>query len=327
MVKLLFELLEFLRSSAPLLTSLAVLTLLCVLLSKSIKRHAMAYYIALAIPFLLVALPSLAKLFGFEIMSFVRVPFLGEIVRDYIHMGTFGHPILIIIMYMGALKVKNRGVKRLLNIRKELSIIVGFPVLAHSLIRVMNNLPGAITFFADRDEYLATKDVASELGAGVSSFSFILGVIMLVIFIPLWVTSFDWVRKHMTYKKWKSFQKLAYVLYATLFIHAMGIQIGGLLNPRGGHAAKPAVETVIQQQGNHGGMNERGGEQGGKKAVKAADSNRRTPSKGFADYKISTQTKGYIHIISLILIYGSYLYLRLRKAKRSREKRKAISVA
>ena len=62
MVKLLFELLDFLRSCAPLLMSVAVLTLLCILLSKSIRKHATIYYIVLGIPFFLVALPTVPKL-------------------------------------------------------------------------------------------------------------------------------------------------------------------------------------------------------------------------------------------------------------------------
>lgn len=300
MVKLFIELLEFLRSSAPLLASLIVLTITCVLLAKSIKKRATAYYIVLAIPFALVAFPMLAELFGIEMPGFYRIPVLGEIVRDYIHMGTFGHPLLIIIMYMGALEARNKSVGRLLSIRKELSIIVGFPVLTHSLIRVTNNLPDSILFFADKAEYMANTKVVNELGAGISNFSFILGVFMLILFIPLWVTSFDWVRKRMTHRKWKSIQKWAYVLYATLFIHAMGIQVGGMLNPRGGHAPKPAVETVVKTQEGQ--------------SEKAAG--KRAPVKGIADFKVSDQTKRCLHISTLLLVYGSYLYLRLRKERR-----------
>lgn len=307
MIKLLIELLSFLRTCAPLLTSLIILTVLCVLLSKSIKKHVRVYYTIFAIPFVLVALPSIARLFGVEMDSFARVPFLGEIVRDYIHMGTFGHPLLIIIMYMGALSPRIGGVKKLMGIRKELSIISGFAVFSHSLIRVINNLPGSIQFFANKEGYLENTKVVSELGAGISSFSFILGVIMLILFIPLWVTSFDSVRKRMGYVKWKKLQKWAYVLYFTLFIHAMGIQVGGMLNPRGGHEARPAVETTVAQ-----------GQTSGKQHVQADKpaTGGRMPTKGFSDINVSNQTKQYIHLFSLILIYGSYLYLRVRKAKK-----------
>lgn len=301
MVKLFIELLAYIRECAPLLTSLAVLTLLFVLLAKSIKKHPGLYYTLFAIPFVLVALPSLGKLFGVEIAGFVRVPFLGEIIRDYIHMGTFGHPLLIIIMYIGALEVRKTPVKKLMSIRKEMSIISGFAVFAHSLIRVMGSVPNAFRFFADNEEYMANTKVVSALGAGFSSFSFLLGVIMLIIFIPLWVTSFDAVRKRMGNVKWKKLQKWSYVLYATLFIHAMGIQVGGMLNPRGGHAPKPIVETTVAP------------------ATKPATGGR-VPTKSFADFKPSAQTKQYIHLISLSLIYGSYLYLRLRKAKKKTKK-------
>lgn len=257
MVKLLIDLLDFLRTCAPLLTSLAVLTLICILLSKSIKKYSKVYYIILAIPFVLVALPFIARLFGIEMAGFVRIPFLGEIIRDYIHMGTFGHPLLIIIMYMGALDPKIPAVNKLMSIRKELSIICGFPVLTHSLIRVVNNFPNALKFFTNNEEYLANTKVVSELGAGISSFSYVFGILMVILFIPLWVTSFGAVRRRMGQTKWKKLQRWSYVLYATLFIHAMCIQIGGMLNPRGGHAPRQAaVETIAnassQTPGGHG---------------------------------------------------------------------------
>lgn len=337
MVKLFIDLLSYLRECAPLFVSLAVLTLFFVLLAKSIHKHPGWYYTLFAIPFVLVALPTVGRLFGIEIAGFVRVPFLGEIIRDYIHMGTFGHPLLIIIMYIGALNVRHTPVKRLMSIRKEMSIIVGFAVFAHSLIRVMGSVPGAFRFFADNEGYLASTRVVSTVGAGFSSFSFLLGVIMLLIFIPLWVTSFDAVRKRMGNARWKKWQKWSYVLYATLFIHAMGIQIGGILNPRGGHAAaKPAVEVTANVEERGEGRGQRGSENARpanansnrqtSQAAKPAN-NGRTPTKGFADFKPSVQTKQYIHLVSLLLIYGSYLYLRLRKMRKGafRDGRKPLA--
>lgn len=338
MVKLFIELLAYLRECAPLLTSLAVLTLLMVLLAKSIKKYPGLYYTLFAIPFVLVALPSLGRLFGVEIAGFVRIPFLGEIIRDYIHMGTFGHPLLIIIMYIGALDVRQTPVKKLMSIRKEMSIISGFAVFAHSLIRVMNSVPSSFQFFANNEEYMANTRVASELGAGISSFSFLLGIVMLIIFIPLWVTSFDSIRKRMGQARWKKWQKWSYVLYATLFIHAVGIQIGGMMNPRGGHGQqqRPAQTEIVAQgqranapQGEAAqqpqNRSERGGEtarqqpsQGSGQSAQTARpaGGGRTPTKGFADFKPDAKTRRYIHLISLFLIYGSYLYLRLKKARK-----------
>ena len=348
MVKIIIDLLGFLYSCAPLLVSLSILTLLCVLLSRSIKKHSTWYYIFLALPFVLGAIPSICRMFGIEAFSFTRVPILGQLIRDYIHMGTFGHPLLIIIMYIGALDPKIPSVKKLLNIRKELSIIVGFPVLMHSLIRVVNNFPNSLKFFTNHAGYVASERVTNELGAGISSFSFVLGIVMLALFLPLWITSFDSVHKRMGNKKWKKFQKWSYVLYATLFIHAMGIQVGGMLNQRGGDAPRPApVEAAATGQGQgQGPQPERGerstgnnvrGEQAGRSDTRQGQvagaaaggaqeqarpsTGGRVQAKGFADIKVSAQVKRYIHIVSLLLIYGSYLYLRIRKAKKDAKKK------
>ncbi|MDR2358620.1 MAG: hypothetical protein LBD87_02300, partial [Prevotellaceae bacterium] len=51
-------------------------------------------------------------------------------------------------------------------------------------------------------------------------------------------------------------------------------------------------------------------------ATPAAGRSVRQPSSAFANINVSPQAKRYIHIASLLLIFGSYLYLRLRKAKR-----------
>lgn len=355
MIKTIIDLAQFLYAIAPLLFSLAVLILLCILLSKSIKRHATVYYIILSVPFFLVAIQFVGRLLGSESFNLVGIPFLGQILRDYIHMGTFGFPLLIIIMYVGALNPKTPGVKKLLNIRKELSIISGFPILTHSLIRVTNTFPASLRFFTNNTEYMASTKVVNELGAGISNFSFVWGIILLILFIPLWITSFDSIHKRMGNVRWKKLQKWSYVLYAALFIHAMGIQVGGLLNPRVRNEVRPAVveATVVQghadgrshsattgavvserQNGRSAGdvrqstgkeqkgQNITSSESGGSRVQQEGTRNNRRPqSKSFADIKVNPITKGYIHIVSLILIFGSYLYLRLRKAKRDAKKK------
>ena len=334
MVKILVELLEFLRSCAPLLFSLGALSLFFILLSKSIKKHATIYYIVFSLPFLLYLITFFGGMMKFEMPNLIIVPVLGEILRDYIHVGAFGHPILVIIMYVGALNPRNPWVKKLLSIRKEISIISGFPILMHSLVRVMNNLPGAIKFFTDKEGYLENTPVVSELGAGISSFSFILGIVLLVIFIPLWVTSFDSVRRRMGGIMWKKVQRWSYVLYALLFVHAIMIQAGGMLNPR--VAPRPAVENVAPAANAQASNAAQSGDAAQARQTEGARPERqagqqqtrqsrgpagRAPSKGISDIKVSQQTKQYIHILSLFLIYGSYLYLRLRKAKKDAQRK------
>ncbi|MDR2041706.1 MAG: ferric reductase-like transmembrane domain-containing protein [Tannerella sp.] len=359
MVKLFIDFIQFLNTLAPLLTALGVLTLLAVLLSKSIKRHATVYYLVFAVPFALVAIPFIGRLLGMEGLSF-RIPFMSGLTRDYIHAGTLGFPLLVIIMYTGALNPKNPYVKKLLAIRKELSILSGFPILTHSLIRFTSGL-NALQFFTHQEEYLASGRVTNVLGAGISNFSFVLGLLLLALFLPLWITSFDSVRKRMGSAGWKKLQRWSYVLYALLFIHAIGIQTGSMLNPRGGRGAHPAATEVsatesgvaseVRSAENQGvqqrtGDRERGGNgdatpstgrRGGNRPETASPGGSgsptgtvapsgggRPPTWSFTDIKVGSQTRQYIHIASLLLIFGSYLYLRLRKAKQDAAKRRNI---
>jgi DMSO/TMAO reductase YedYZ heme-binding membrane subunit len=323
MVKLLLDLIQFLNTLAPLLVALGVLTLLAVLLSKSIKKHAVIYYIAFALPFI----PFFLRLFGLEVFSFSRIPLLGGVARDYAHAGTLGFPLLVIIMYTGALDAKIPWVKRLMSIRKELSIISGFPIFTHAIVRFNQGVNG-LRFFTDNEAYAAGGRVTSALGAGLSSFSFALGILMLALFFLLWITSFDFVRERMGGVAWKKLQRWSYVLYAMLFIHAMGIQTGGMLNPRGGRVqARPAVEVVATAA-------DAPAARGGNR-LQPPDNNTRTEATppairggrqqtpGFADINVDSQTKRYVHIASLLLIFGSYLYLRLRKARIARRKRQS----
>lgn len=315
MVKLLIDFIQFLNTVVPLFASLAILTLLSILLAKSIKKHAKIYYTVSAIPLVLVVVPFVCRQLGIETYNFNSIPFLGVILRDYIHMGTLGFPLLIIIMYVGALNPKNMYVKRLLSIRKELSILSGFPILTHSLIRVFNNFPNALKFFTDNEGYMATSKVTNGLGAGITNFSLVLGILMLALFIPLWVTSFDSIRKRMGTVKWKKLQRWSYVLYATLFIHAMCLQVGYMLNPREREMSRPTIEVKASNTENQRGNNNAEA-RSEVQTARPAGNRGHVQSKGFSDIEVGSKTKRHIHIASLLLIFGSYLYLRLRKAKK-----------
>ncbi|MDR1403276.1 MAG: ferric reductase-like transmembrane domain-containing protein [Tannerellaceae bacterium] len=386
MVKILFDLMQVLYSALPLATCTAVLALLSVLLSKSIKKHATVYYIVLGLPFAMVAIPFIGRIFGIEIFAFSRIPFLGGIIRDYIHAGTFGFPLLIIIMYMGALNPRITWVKKLMSIRKELSIISGFPIFAHSLIRVSNNFPRSLKYFTSHGEYMETARIVNEAGTLISNFSFALvGIVLLVIFIPLWITSFDSVHRRMGSIKWKKWQKWSYVLYALLFIHATGIQVGGLLNPRGGGRAQVENvqtsdnrtvagnirnqtgaenegtqtnserrgrgrrleendnetqtesanhptdreqvngnrESAVSERDNVRNVQPEGGRSNQGEVSASSERGGHGQSASVVDIKVGQLAKQYIHIISLVLIFGSYLFLRLRKAETDRAKRKS----
>jgi len=293
MIKTTLDFLQFMFTNVPLLTSLTIFTLLSILLAKSIKEHARVYYLILVIPFLLMGVSIIARWFGAE--TFLSVPILGQFLRDFTPMSALGQQLFIIVMYMGALGGRNPYVKRLMSIRKKLAIIAGFAVLTHVLNRAAVSFIPALRYFTDNEAFMANNPhVVSELGAFISSFSLVLGVVMFVVFLPLWISSFNSVRLRMNAVKWKKLHRLAYVLYATLFIHAAGITTGRILNPPV-QAQRPAIEVSVQ-----------------------------TTSKGFADFEMSPKNRQYVHLTTLVLIYGSYVFLRVRKANRNKKNKEKM---
>lgn len=231
MAYLFSELLKFLLDYIPLLLNVLLLTLIFILLSKSIKKHAKIYYTIFGIPFVLTIIQFTIALTEVTTFSFFKIPIIGDIMGVNSRMAGFGFPLLIIIMYIGALNPKNPSVKKLMNIRKELSIISGFPVLAHSLYRVTYTFPNALLYFTDHSGYMKENDwVKSDLGVGLSNFGYVLGILMVVLFLVLWITSFDSVHKKMGGKKWKKVQKWSYVLYAMLFVHSITLHLGWFIN-------------------------------------------------------------------------------------------------
>lgn len=347
MISASLDLLTFLSSNFSFLFALVLYTILAIALSKSIKKNAKIYYwvfgsisMAFLIPFMLRVLFKVDLPFNLG-----NVPLLGLSMNELSHAGQFIHPLLVIIMFMGALSPKTPYVGRLMSIRKELSIIVGFPVLAHSIKRLLVSFPKGWEFFADNDAYMQNPRVASALGEGIMSFVFVLGAVMMALFLVLWITSFSSVQRKMGHKSWKSVQRWSYGLYAMLFIHALGLQVGGMVNDSAREAQKAKTEVVAshgqQAQQGHGQQGEQAHSHGQQpqQGAQAQQGQSQQPQQGaqaqqshggrkkpfsFESVEISRPTKRLFSVITLFLIYGSYLILRVRKAKRDRARRAMV---
>ncbi len=339
MITALFDLLGFLYENFSMLFALALYTVLAIALAKSIKRDYKVYYWVFGLLSAGFVIPTVARLCGVEMpFNLSKIPFFGLCFSELSSAANFVHPVLIIIMFMGAFSPKNKYVGRLMSIRKELSIIVGFPVIAHAMKRLFGTFVGGWQYFFDHETYIQSPRVSSVLGSGISSFVYVLGIVMFVLFLVLWITSFDSVHRKLGTKRWKSVQKWSYGLYAMLFIHAMGLNLGGYISDQAREqqrAQRAQVEVVerqqpssergerqqpqqqMQQQG------ERGGQQPQMQQGGHGHGNRPQPFK-FSEIEISRNDKRVVNMVILVLLYGSYLYLRLRKARRSRAKRAGV---
>lgn len=104
---------------------------------------------------------------------------------------------MIIVMYTGVFQ-KGFIKKRLMTVRAE-----------NAIIGVIFLLPHAIGFI---EFYLDYSNLFSDIVP-------VIGLLAFIISIPLFITSFKFVRKHFKYTEWKLIHKLAYPFYILLFAH------------------------------------------------------------------------------------------------------------
>ena len=164
------------------------------LLEKPIKKHATLFYIATII---ISVLSVLAPKKG--------LPFVIDyLVKNILARGTLAGALFILVMVASVCPAaKLRGL--LLRTRGEMAIIAALLTLIHNISYGKNYFVALFTKISDLD--------APRIFAAV------LSLIMIVLLIPLTVTSFMVIRKKMNPKKWKSLQRLSYLFYGLLFIH------------------------------------------------------------------------------------------------------------
>lgn len=164
------------------------------LLEKPIKKHATLFYIATII---ISVLSVLAPKKG--------LPFVIDyLVKNILARGTLAGALFILVMVASVCPAaKLRGL--LLRTRGEMAIIAALLTLIHNISYGKHYFVALFTKISDLD--------APRIFAAV------LSLIMIVLLIPLTVTSFMVIRKKMNPKKWKSLQRLSYIFYGLLFIH------------------------------------------------------------------------------------------------------------
>lgn len=120
---------------------------------------------------------------------------------------SFATALFVIVMTTGALKNGSAAIKKLMPIRAELSIIACILTLSH-------NISYGKTYFVK-----LFTDPSSLKGAYLPAA--IVSVLLVLIMLPLMITSFPVVRKKMNAKKWKKLQRSAYLFYGLIYLHVL----------------------------------------------------------------------------------------------------------
>ncbi len=108
-----------------------------------------------------------------------------------------------IVMFSGVLD-KGMLRKRLNSVRAEYAIIASILILPHAI--------GFIEF------------ILEDIGILNAPVNALFGTISMVIMVPLFITSFQIIRKKLNYKQWKRIHQLAYLAYIAIFLHIILIQ-------------------------------------------------------------------------------------------------------
>ncbi len=184
-----------------LLEALIIVILIYSVLSEIIKRKAVAFYTG---TYALTAFVVAYYLLGWS----QNVPtVLNQWGMNLFQRGAFSTATFIVVMFLGTITQHNAWTIKLLKIRGELSIIGCILAFAHNIIFGVVYFPALIL---NRQILSGTQLVAA-----------ILTIILLVIMIPLFLTSFQCIRRKMKAKSWKNLQRLAYPFYYLIYIHVM----------------------------------------------------------------------------------------------------------
>jgi DMSO/TMAO reductase YedYZ heme-binding membrane subunit/uncharacterized protein with FMN-binding domain len=179
--------------------SLVLALLLVLLMGEYIKKYANIFYVSSV-------LISLAVI----IITWLNVSlpyFLSSRILPVFARGGLAGALFVIVMVTGALPNGSKAIKLLMPIRGQLSIIACILTLGH-------NIAYGKTYFVLMFTNASNMPLYQVLAACCS-------IVMLIIMLPLFVTSFTSVRRKMNAKKWKQLQRFAYLFYGLLYCHVM----------------------------------------------------------------------------------------------------------
>ncbi len=195
------------------LLSLLGAALVAIFCSKTLKRRPVPFYLGAVCVSLAVVVCT---------WTGVRFPawFSGWVWPVFARAGLSG-ALFVLVMFAGAAPGGSRINRLLMPIRGQLSILASILTLGH-------NIAYGRTYFS---LLFANPSILplNQILAAVCS------IIMILILLPLFGTSFKAVRKRMNGKRWKQLQRLAYAFYGLMYLHVMLLNVPYALDGRSGY--------------------------------------------------------------------------------------------
>ena len=147
------------------------------------------------------------------------LPFLDFFFKKIMQRGVLAGSLYILVMLAPVLPKRFSGRKTIYLLRGEMAISASLITLAHNLA-FGGKYFGAVFFGQGHISLM-------ELHAAIVS------CLMILLLIPLTITSFQTVRRKMQAKTWKKVQNWSYLFYLLLYLHIFFIYQGALLRGKG----------------------------------------------------------------------------------------------
>lgn len=147
------------------------------------------------------------------------LPFLDFFFKKIMQRGVLAGSLFILVMLAPVLPKSFAGRKTIYLLRGEMAICASLITLAHNLA-FGGKYFGALFFGHGHISLM-------ELHAAIVS------CMMILLLIPLTVTSFQAVRRKMQAKSWKKLQNWSYLFYLLLYLHIFFIYQGALIRGKG----------------------------------------------------------------------------------------------
>ena len=169
---------------------------LLLLLEKPLKKHSTVFYIAAV----------LMAAAGYLVQTRLQPGIVRTILADYLTSGTLPAALFVLVMYAAVLPRKSRLFRCAMSCRGELAILASLLGLTH------------MVYYGH-----AMGQKTARAGIMASGMELVTaGVILLLVLllVPLTVTSFKRIRRKMNGKRWKKLQRWSYLFYGLLYLHA-----------------------------------------------------------------------------------------------------------
>ena len=200
---------------------LAVTGLCFSLLEKQIRRRPFFFYLF----FVLLSLLSL-----FLPHKFLTPP-VAYVVNRLLKRGVLAGSMFLWVMYAIVLPQKSRLQRVMMTLRAQIAIGASILTLAHNIAYGQRYF---VLLFTN-----AGKLKSYELIAACFS------LVMILLLLPLTVTSFQVVRRKMNAKRWKQLQRLSYLFYGLLYLHIAFIYSNGLRQGKTEYLVQFALYTLL----------------------------------------------------------------------------------